>query len=315
MKKKHESQFNTRQYMVSPDFEIFCYSDLHFKSVGAHSHDYYEFYFFEEGAVTMKIGRESFSLHPGDMLLVPPGKVHRALITDPEKPYRRFVFWMSRPYLERLIKEAEVYGYLKNRAARGNMLFSFDLLSFNTVRSILFSLLEETHGERFGKTEQQAMLIRSLLLTVSRLVYEREEQKKTEIRSAYEEISAYIDMHLDEPLTLDQIAGALFLSKYYIAHLFRENTGMSVHQYILRKRLEASCDFLRSGASVSAALQACGFRDYTAFYRAFLKAYGVTPSAFRETASAGEAFTIPGEAFTISGEGAASGEAFTVSGE
>lgn len=46
MRKKLNTQFNTRQYMVSRDFEIYYYKDQHMKKVANHIHDYYEIYFF-----------------------------------------------------------------------------------------------------------------------------------------------------------------------------------------------------------------------------------------------------------------------------
>ena len=46
MKKHFQTAFDTRQYMVSKDFEIFYYEDTHFSNVRNHSHNYYEFYFF-----------------------------------------------------------------------------------------------------------------------------------------------------------------------------------------------------------------------------------------------------------------------------
>ena len=53
MAKRQTSKFITRQYMLSEDYEVFYYSDTHFRSVGSHSHGYYELDFFGEGAVTM----------------------------------------------------------------------------------------------------------------------------------------------------------------------------------------------------------------------------------------------------------------------
>ena len=41
MKQELRSAFNTRQYMLSKDFEIYYYSDLHFQQVDPHRHDYY----------------------------------------------------------------------------------------------------------------------------------------------------------------------------------------------------------------------------------------------------------------------------------
>ncbi len=46
MKKNLQTQFSARQYMLSRDFEIYFYSDKSLSKVDAHSHDYYEFYFF-----------------------------------------------------------------------------------------------------------------------------------------------------------------------------------------------------------------------------------------------------------------------------
>ncbi len=45
----------------------------------------------------------------------------------------------------------------------------------------------------------------------------------------------YIEEHLDEELTLEKLAGEFFVSKYYIAHIFKENIGLSIHQYIMKK--------------------------------------------------------------------------------
>ena len=71
MAKRQTSQFNTRQYMLSEDYEVFYYSDTHFRSVGSHSHGYYELYFFEAGAVTMEIDGRGYPLKTGDVILIP----------------------------------------------------------------------------------------------------------------------------------------------------------------------------------------------------------------------------------------------------
>ena len=76
MKKQLSMDFNTRQYMQSGDFELFYYNDTALKSVDAHEHDYYEFYFFLEGDVTYHIGDKSYQLEYGDCLLIPPDTPH-----------------------------------------------------------------------------------------------------------------------------------------------------------------------------------------------------------------------------------------------
>ena len=283
MAKRQTSQFNTRQYMLSEDYEVFYYSDTHFRSVGSHSHGYYELYFFEAGAVTMEIDGRGYPLKTGDVILIPPGVSHRAVLTDPEKPYRRFVFWQSRPFLEALEARSPDCGYLLRRAeSRGRYVYRFDPVAFNAIRTRLFTLLDEIHADRFGKATAIDLIITDLLLFLARTVYEQEHQNKKDQLSRYEAITQYVDQHLDELLSLDALAKQFYLSKYYLVHLFRENAGLSVHQYILKRRLAACCDAMLGGAAVGEVYRQWGFYDYSAFYRAFRKEYGMSPSAYLE---------------------------------
>ena len=283
MAKRQTSKFITRQYMLSEDYEVFYYSDTHFRSVGSHSHDYYELYFFEAGAVTMEIGGKGYPLRPGDVILIPPGMDHRALLTDPEKPYRRFVFWLREAYLSALEARAPGCGYLLRRSeSRGRFVYHFDLATFNALRTRLFTLLDEIHADRFARETAIDLIVTDLLLFLSRTVYEQEHRNRQEQLSRYEAVTQYVDQHLDEPLSLDDLAKRFFLSKYYLVHLFRENTGLSLHQYILKKRLAACRDAMQGGAAVGEVCRRWGFYDYSAFYRAFRKEYGMSPSAYLE---------------------------------
>ena len=208
---------------------------------------------------------------------------HRAVLTDPEKPYRRFVFWQSRPFLEALEARSPDCGYLLRRAeSRGRYVYRFDPVAFNAIRTRLFTLLDEIHADRFGKATAIDLIITDLLLFLGRTVYEQEHQNKKDQLSRYEAITQYVDQHLDELLSLDALAKHFYLSKYYLVHLFRENAGLSVHQYILKRRLAACCDAMLGGAAVGEVYRQWGFYDYSAFYRAFRKEYGMSPSAYLE---------------------------------
>ena len=55
MEKELQSKFSTRQYMLSKDYEVYYYNEQDATQVASHSHDYYEFYFFVEGDVSIVI--------------------------------------------------------------------------------------------------------------------------------------------------------------------------------------------------------------------------------------------------------------------
>ena len=282
MKKKLHSEFNSRQYMLAQDFEVYYYSDLHFSSVGLHSHPYTEVYLFCEGEVDMEVERHCTPLHTGDVLVLPPETEHRALVRSNEKPYRRFVFWLSEDFCQKLRAESPDYLFLFDRVReRKEYVVPMDPLEFNGLRSQLFQLLEELHTDRFGRDVQIGMHVRELLLTLSRISWQRDRQKKKKgTLSSYQRVTDYIHENLGGDLSLDALSRELYLSKYHIAHLFQENTGLSVHQYITKKRLAACVEAIHSGQHINEIYHQLGFLNYSSFYRAFLKEYGSSPRTY-----------------------------------
>ena len=169
MKKNIRSDFQSRQYMLSENYELYYYSDLHFKNVKIHSHNYYEFYFFLKGEVEMLLDGEAHPLTEGDIIVVPPGILHQARILDPEKPYSRIVFWHSRESYEALARLSPSYTYITEYVKKtGTYIFHFDPVVFNDLRSVLLLILDESSADRFGKDDFIRNYISELLLKLSR---------------------------------------------------------------------------------------------------------------------------------------------------
>jgi AraC-like DNA-binding protein len=96
------------------------------------------------------------------------------------------------------------------------------------------------------------------------------------------QVLSYINAHLDGDLSVAGLAGLVYTSKYHFMRRFRAQTGYSVHQYVLEKRLLAAAALLRAGTPAQQAGLRCGFQDYSAFYRAFKRQFGVPPRQFGE---------------------------------
>ena len=273
MQKKLQTSFSTRQYMLSKDFELYYYNDSTLKKVERHTHDYYEFYFFMDGNVSIEIDREILDVHYGDIIIMPPHVAHRSIIHNADIPYRRFVFWISQDFCNHLLSLSPDYGYLMQLVqTKKNYIFHNDRISFNAIQSKLLLLLEEMHGSRFGKRPQISLYVSDLILHLNRLVYEKEHPSAPVATQAlYQKICNFIESHLDEDLSLDRLAGEFFVSKYHISHIFKDNLGFSIHQYITKKRLARCRQSIAGDMSITQAYQSFGFGDYSSFYRSFKK--------------------------------------------
>lgn len=282
--KKYQSEFNPRQYMVSKDFEIFYYNDTHFSNVKSHTHDYYEFYFFLQGEIDLMVSEQAFPMKAGDVALIPPGIAHYMVNRNDATPYRRFIFWVSREYYEQLKEVSADYSYIITQATeKGHYVYHNGPGKFNDLHSRCYHLLEEIHTEHFGKQTKISLCVNDLMLQLNRMAYETlNPVKYTENQSLYISLMQYIEEHPHEDLSLDKLAGLFYVSKFHIAHIFKENLGLSIHQYITKKRLEMCRNALLSGSNISKTFHTYGFKDYSSFFRAFKKEYGLSPKEYKE---------------------------------
>lgn len=283
-KKKLQTAFSTRQFMYSEDFEVYYYSDQPLKAVSPHAHDYYEFYFFLEGNVDIHVEDKSYHIKEGDFLLIPPHVTHYPVFLDHTTPYRRFILWISTKYCSRLMESSLEYGYLPQYVTTThNYSFSNDVITFNQIQSQIFALIEEVKGSRFGRNAMISLQVDALLLYLNRLVYEKSHIAGA---SSHKELHAalcdFISHHLEEDLSLERLEKEFYVSRYYISHTFKDNIGISLHQYISKKRLEACRSAIAGGAPVSATYELYGFGDYSAFFRAFKKEYGLSPKEYSD---------------------------------
>lgn len=284
MRKRLQTAFQPRQYMLSKDFEIYYYEDRTLFGVDLHTHDYYEFYFFLEGDVQIQIGEELFPVRFGDIMLIPPHLPHRTIIRSQSTPYRRFVFWISQNYCNHLLQSSPDYAYIMQYVAtEKRYIFHNGQIEFNAIQSKILRLLEEMRSQKFGREAQISICVNDLVLSVNRLTHEQNTPKKKNTEYLlYQQLEAYIEEHLEEDLSLESLSEKFYASKYHIAHVFKDNIGLSIHQYITKKRLNLCREAISGKMSITEAYHKFGFGDYSSFYRAFKKEYGISPKDFRD---------------------------------
>jgi AraC family transcriptional regulator len=103
-------------------------------------------------------------------------------------------------------------------------------------------------------------------------------------RSRFRKVLEYIDLHLDDDLTIDLLSNVAAFSKYHFHRQFSEFLGISVYKYVQLTRLKRASYQLafRDWMPIVDISLASGYENHESFSRAFKKSIGQTPSEFRE---------------------------------
>lgn len=110
-----------------------------------------------------------------------------------------------------------------------------------------------------------------------------------------EEALEYIDAHLFEKLSLHQLAEQAGVNLNYFNRLFKEKTGETVNQYVIRRKMEKAAELLAGSDTPSYRIaELLGYENYANFVNMFKKTYGMSPNAYRD-ADPGSQGTRPQE--------------------
>lgn len=96
-------------------------------------------------------------------------------------------------------------------------------------------------------------------------------------------ILSYLNDHLTEDVSIDNLSARFFLSRYYLMHTFKQQTGYTIGGYILAKRLFLARELIAEGKPITDICYACGFKNYSTFSRAYKKSFGESPRDYRQS--------------------------------
>ncbi|MFT5467040.1 MAG: AraC-like DNA-binding protein/ligand-binding sensor protein [Verrucomicrobiales bacterium] len=97
----------------------------------------------------------------------------------------------------------------------------------------------------------------------------------------------YVNAHLEDRILLDEVAKHVFVSPFYFCKLFKQNTGMTLTEFVNRRRVEwAKRKLLNPQARVTEIAYDVGYQSLSQFNRCFLKYAGQSPTQYREGSEA-----------------------------
>ena len=261
-------------------FRLFHLKDKEQKKYSYHYHDFHKLIWFISGNVEYHIEGKTYKLEPHDILLVNKGEIHKPAVGE-DAVYERYVFYISTDFLDEHSEEGSNLNQCFQMALKeqGNIIRlnpAQSRMLFETVR-----LLEKAEGEDiYAKEMYCRILFLKLLIELNRCCIENPEvfHKTARYDKKVVEMIHYINENLSQDLTIEALSSRFYLSKYHMMRKFKEETGYSMHQYVLEKRILAARNLILSGMPATTASTECGFKDYSTFSRAYKKLLGQLPS-------------------------------------
>lgn len=267
--------------MLRQDFQLSHNRDPYFRTMEFHVHDFLELYYFLDGSVTYYIEDQVYDLCPGDLLIIPAGKMHRPVIANEHAAYERMVLWITPQYLQSI--DSPAGDLQKNLQKVGEHGYCVPFRGDETV--FVTALLKKLLYMQKNDTDPKfcAGAVELYLWTIFRSygVIDTTHRNETQV---IPQVIRYITEHFSEPLTLEDIAAEFFVSKSYLNRHFKAYTNSTVYAYIMALRLTHARRMLREGIPAVEAGRECGFSDYSTFYKAFKTQTGLSPQQFKSRA-------------------------------
>jgi YesN/AraC family two-component response regulator len=254
--------------------------------INTHIHDGYEIFYHLSGDLTYYIEGQAYQVEPQDIIITNRRELHR-IVFNSQKPYKRKFIQFKPEYVLSFL-QSEVYNpfhYLERR----KLGFYNKINSKEVKASGIPALLDKMEAAARRAQNDDHFLIKLLfmqmLIEINR-IYSSDKNIITEPVTNYDkltEILNYINTNLEKKLTLDLFENKFFVNKYYLCHVFKQNTGFTVNEYITYKRIMKAQELLNRSIPVLEAADESGFGDYSSFYRAFKKIVGSSPQKYSKS--------------------------------
>lgn len=239
-----------------------------------HAHDRLELYMLIQGKVSFGIEGGEQPLNPYDIVITREAETHK-LTVDSGSPYERIWIQFHKELIADVDPHFELLRPFYDRPLGKGNLYRQNMKSDRFWHDCIIKLHHTDNNFNY-KTH-----LLCCLLPILRDLTLRMDNNITIENSGSADLStklvAYINDHLFEPLSLEDLSKEFYISKSQLNRVFRNATGSTVAHYISIKRLLTARSQIRNGAPIHLVAQQCGFGDYSTFYRAYKKQFNIAP--------------------------------------
>lgn len=227
---------------------------------GHEIHPHHEIIYYIDGDATF-ISRNSCTvLKKNTLIFVPKGFFHNFNIKHQDKYVRLTISFPDIPILDEVLMEVR------------------DIIVTTTPDVIKFAEAIIKNIDCAPFTSQALSVYASFLSLMSELTRHQSNSAQPQSeKSILSHCIAFIDEHFTENISVSDLAKKYFVSKSFLFTEFKKTFGISIHKYITQRRMIYAKSLLDKGNKPTDVYSACGYSDYSAFYKAYTKRFGQSP--------------------------------------
>ncbi|MFE5321797.1 helix-turn-helix domain-containing protein [Paenibacillus sp. NPDC056579] len=244
--------------------------------------------YIQEGIFNLNVDEQNYLLQPGEFGLVQPGSlVALEGITDTIVPFIHFDLFFN-PKRSKSFPtkpgQVDLSAYAELIQPRINQVYGIDIpvrvqpYKLESSRSFFIQAVELSHRRHPLDQLRAQHLITEIIISILD-TYGRNSKPHA---YSFDWITSYLSHHLNEPIRVEDMARRANLSISRFSSMFKQQFGMSPHQYLLVMRIGHAKELLsQSQLTLEQIASYCGFADMHHFSKAFKKKTGLTPGQWR----------------------------------
>lgn len=267
--------------------KLFMIESVHLKEPSSmpihHYHDAYEIFYLVRGERNYFIKDKIYPVTKGTLVFINMDELHRTTISSlPE--YERILINFKSPFIGEFISGVSVD--LLQCFRHNTNAIKLNISEQAYVENLLNHMLNEERKKNYGYDVSLRAMLLELLLFITRHIHNNPEDEfhnQNPIHTKVSNIVSYINTNYQEPISLETLSKAFFISPCYLSRIFKEATGFNFTEYLNNVRILESKKLLKnSSTSITRIAENVGYENATHFGRMFKLLEGISPLKYRQ---------------------------------
>lgn len=249
-------------------------------SFAGESHDFWECVYVISGSLRVSSNRRIYEMTAGNLIFHKPLEIHKFDVTSTSTTSLLIFSFSMKSYISDFFK---------------NKMFLLDSTQQSYINDFTDYLRREnseinSHNKNyislFEQSDSYSQMVVSYIYRIFLSLCERNIASvisESPDAAVFSQAVKFMNGHLEEELSVNEIACYCSVSISLLKRTFLKYSGMGVHKYFLKMKINTAASLLENGSSVSETAEMLGFSSQPYFSYVFKRETGISPSVYRHS--------------------------------